>query len=303
MESVTTLKAERRMAEAGLAAGVCLPALDAACSWIRMKRYLAILAVGVTLANARAGAVVYTAQSRAVSVLTTVDAGAASASAPDFAPFVASVERAVQFVGAGGVIRVNHAFAGIDCELDPNRLRLLGQFAGSGGLSVAPDGAEVQEFGQGRITADIDFEVGTRVMMTIAAPARPVSGAGDTYKVRLRGPGGGPAGALVEIDETMPPEPLERTISLEPGAYSLAYEVQHTATGDPTTASPGLILLFRSPDLDSDGVVGTADLVRFLGRFGQSAGVWDEAAACDLNADGVVDSADLVTLIGRFGGV
>jgi hypothetical protein len=52
-------------------------------------------------------------------------------------------------------------------------------------------------------------------------------------------------------------------------------------------------------DLNGDRVVNTADLVTFLGAFGQSAS--PAGSGADFVADGVVNTADLVFFLGRFG--
>ncbi len=54
-------------------------------------------------------------------------------------------------------------------------------------------------------------------------------------------------------------------------------------------------------DLTSDGVVNTADLVAFLGRFGQPVTPGSPAEQADFNRDGFVNTADLVYFLGRFG--
>lgn len=53
-------------------------------------------------------------------------------------------------------------------------------------------------------------------------------------------------------------------------------------------------------DLNEDGVVNTADLVRLLLRFGQSV---PAGSPEDLNGDGVVNTVDLTRLLVRFGAV
>lgn len=62
-------------------------------------------------------------------------------------------------------------------------------------------------------------------------------------------------------------------------------------------------VLFESPlpeiaDLNLDGQIDTADLVRFLGQFGRTV---EPGATGDFNSDGNVDTADLVYFLGRFG--
>jgi hypothetical protein len=50
-----------------------------------------------------------------------------------------------------------------------------------------------------------------------------------------------------------------------------------------------------------DFAIDTADLVRFLGRFGQP--VTSDCSGADLVKNGAVDTADLVRFLGRFGGL
>ncbi|MFM9957731.1 MAG: GC-type dockerin domain-anchored protein [Phycisphaerales bacterium] len=52
-------------------------------------------------------------------------------------------------------------------------------------------------------------------------------------------------------------------------------------------------------DLNADNVVNTADLVVFLGQFGQTTS--PAGSGADFTADGVVNTADLVFILGRFG--
>ncbi|MFM9956540.1 MAG: SUMF1/EgtB/PvdO family nonheme iron enzyme [Phycisphaerales bacterium] len=52
-------------------------------------------------------------------------------------------------------------------------------------------------------------------------------------------------------------------------------------------------------DLNGDNAVNTADLTRFLGRFGTTV---PTGTLGDLNCDGAVNTLDLTTFLGRFGG-
>ncbi|MBN8644495.1 MAG: VCBS repeat-containing protein, partial [Planctomycetes bacterium] len=74
--------------------------------------------------------------------------------------------------------------------------------------------------------------------------------------------------------------------------------------GGDRTVSPIAVIRTAAPpplcpgDLNGDSVVNTADLVVFLGRFGQSVPAYTLG---DLNGNGVVNTADLVIFLGRFG--
>ncbi|MFM9956720.1 MAG: FG-GAP-like repeat-containing protein [Phycisphaerales bacterium] len=63
-------------------------------------------------------------------------------------------------------------------------------------------------------------------------------------------------------------------------------------------------VLARPPciaDLTVDGVVNTADLLRFLGAFGRPATPGTTAFRADFNHDGFVTTSDLIKFLGRFG--
>lgn len=51
-------------------------------------------------------------------------------------------------------------------------------------------------------------------------------------------------------------------------------------------------------DLNNDSQINTADLVLFLGRFGQAAAL---GSLGDINYDGVINTQDLTTFLARFG--
>lgn len=90
----------------------------------------------------------------------------------------------------------------------------------------------------------------------------------------------------------------------EPGAYEATYMVyvgDSIGAPDPLFGAGLVTIRWMIPeppcvaDINSDGVVDTADLGLLIGAFG---GV-DPIA--DLNSDGTVDTADLGLLIGEFG--
>ncbi|MFM9958439.1 MAG: GC-type dockerin domain-anchored protein [Phycisphaerales bacterium] len=102
---------------------------------------------------------------------------------------------------------------------------------------------------------------------------------------------------------------LESEFHLGLPGWTLAVASGITATGNaicgwginPHGEAQGWIVHFALPcfaDLNNTGTINNADLVYFLGRFGQPP-LPDEPA--DLNNDGAVDTADLVRFLGRFG--
>lgn len=94
------------------------------------------------------------------------------------------------------------------------------------------------------------------------------------------------------------------TYHLAPGTYFVGIEVDsnnascagannYTAVLSTSLSCPG--------DLNDDNRVDTADLTRFLGRFGEPT--FSDCSGADLNGDGVVNTADLTRFLGRFGGL
>lgn len=64
--------------------------------------------------------------------------------------------------------------------------------------------------------------------------------------------------------------------------------------------SAGTISVIRSGDLNSDGVVGVADLDIILANWGQNVTPFDETSG-DVNGDGTVGTADLLAVQEQFG--
>jgi hypothetical protein len=94
------------------------------------------------------------------------------------------------------------------------------------------------------------------------------------------------------------------TYHLAPGTYLVGMEVassnascaganNYTAVLSKSLSCPG--------DLNDDNRVDTADLTRFLGRFGEPT--FSDCSGADLTGDGVVNTADLTRFLGRFGGL
>lgn len=70
-----------------------------------------------------------------------------------------------------------------------------------------------------------------------------------------------------------------------------------TVTGGFWAATPAACV----GDFNSDGLINTLDLTRFLGAFGQTVTPGTPEATTDLNNDGVVNVSDLTIFLGRFG--
>jgi hypothetical protein len=80
------------------------------------------------------------------------------------------------------------------------------------------------------------------------------------------------------------------TFERQAGSYNDGYADSLSLVLTPPAACSG--------DFNHDGAVNTADLVSFLGKFGQSVA---PGTPQDMNADGVVNTLDLTRFLGRFG--
>lgn len=105
----------------------------------------------------------------------------------------------------------------------------------------------------------------------------------------------------LEYSITVPPPPMAQALThtmLVGGQFRSAggwSAGRFTAIYGPTIA-PACFA-----DFNDDGVVNTADLTAFLGRFASPASSSDRAFRADFNRDGTVNTPDLVFFIGRFG--
>lgn len=77
-----------------------------------------------------------------------------------------------------------------------------------------------------------------------------------------------------------------------------AYDVNNDGRVDVNDQNHSAYAHSCPADINKDGQVDTADLVRFLGRFGTNTIPWDNG---DINGDGTVNTADLTAFLSRFG--
>jgi len=197
----------------------------------------------VLLCAMASGAVTYQTQSRVVSVSTTFDNGTQSASAPDFNPFVQTVSLATPFPTSTGVA-INRAVAGIDCHLDPNKIRVVGALAAAGGLSSV-DGHENEEIGDAISIVNVSFHLDANSPFSLIASARPIGNPKDKFKIKLSGPSGG--AIVFFFDEKSPAQDVNLTGVLLAGNYSLEFETELSAGNGDRSADYGLSLEIPAP--------------------------------------------------------
>lgn len=133
---------------------------------------------------------------------------------------------------------------------------------------------EVWDFGAGIDVASTTLEVnGTPTGATAT---------GDTKKVTIT---------------WQPPSPLAGIVSLELVSRDLAANAVDREVVRFTIAGTQIL----TGDLDQDGRVDGADLLRFARRFGSRLGEPLYSPSADFNNDGIVDGQDLAVLASNFG--
>jgi hypothetical protein len=172
--------------------------------------------------------VVYLSQERLVEAATSADGNSQVLAATGFDPFVETLRLFTTFPTEGGGTAPNGAEAGIDCQLDPNAIRIVGSLLGSGGLGVV-GGSPVLQFGEAAADISTDFRVDVATPYTLRASARPSTRPGDRFKIKLKDETRNIVVFL--LDDTMPPQEVAISGVLSPGNWSLDYEAELTVDG------------------------------------------------------------------------
>jgi len=241
-----------------------------------MRRYWHI-SVGVLVAvtGSAAGAdVTLLTQQRTLLVATSADGNTQTASAPDFAPFVATLTISAPFQSTTG-LRENLASGRIDCQIDPNRIRAVGALTGAGGIQAATG---TTELGDAKVAILVTFQVNAPAPFSLVVAPRPDLHATDEFVAELKDLTRN--NRLVSLDQTDPAQQVSLHGVLQPGSYSVRYRVEATFDADQTTRDLSLDLSMPSTavfvDCNGNGVDDRFDIA--LGN------------APDVNHDWVIDS-------------
>ena len=192
------------------------------------------------------GAIIYTSQTRTASAAISFDGSSQFAAAPDFGPFVTTVTASAIFPAAGGGTGTNQATAGIDCQLDPNRIKLHGTLAGAGGVSLLASGGTQDELGDAIVVTNIGFDLDAATPISLTALERPSGNAADVFKLKLRKSGNG-GGVIFSLDQNSPPQAVDFQSILGAGSYTIEYEAELTVAGDATSSPFGFELAVPAP--------------------------------------------------------
>ncbi|MFN9969544.1 MAG: hypothetical protein ACK58T_06560 [Phycisphaerae bacterium] len=124
-----------------------------------MQTRLVLLAGGtcaLSVASLSLGAVTYLTQDRSITAATSFDGSLQTITAPDFNPFVQTINLSTNFPALNNTIGLNEAVAGIDCHLDPNNIKASGRLLARGGMTA--DGNTVAA-GSAQATVRTTFRV------------------------------------------------------------------------------------------------------------------------------------------------
>lgn len=203
----------------------------------------ALLALAVAAAPSRAD-LIYQTQDRFITASTTYDQNTQTLTSPGFGPFVENLNLSTMFPAPGGGTGTNEAAVGIDCELDPNAIRVSGSLLGEGGLAVTGTGTTLQ-MAEARARVAVDFHLDAATSFNLFSTPRPSTRPGDRFKIKLEDRTAHIV--LFFIDEGMPAQTVNLNGVLGVGDFSLEYECEMTVDGPQSLAEYQFNLTVPAP--------------------------------------------------------
>jgi len=265
------------------------------------KMHAAQLACSALLASCglALGDITYTFQDRAITATTTDNLNTQTIQAPGFGPFVEQLDLETQMLLIGGGVAPNTARVGIDCQLNPNAIRVIGSLAGSGGISVT-SGPPTQQFGEAAARVVTIFLVSSPTALRMTATPRPSTRPGDRFKIKLKNETTGVT--LFLLEENMPPQAVDFRGTLTPGQYEVEYQVELTVDGPETLRN--FLFNFQLGECyvncDDSSVLpqlSVNDFICFMNRFGAG----DSYANCDQSTQApTLNVNDFTCFLQRF---
>lgn len=213
-----------------------------------------LIAAGITtaLAAAAGAQVTLISQERVIEATATANDETVFAAAADFSRFLTTVRASVLVETPDGPVP-NDAETGIDCVVDPDAIKASGFLAGTGALTVT--GTPV--FGEAGALINVTFSVATPTSYRIFATPKPSDYFRDEFEIELGPPGGAP---LFRFTELNPPQTVDTRGTLQPGTYTIHYEVEFTAHSPSPPRDFRFEFLLNSTcataDFNNDGATG-----------------------------------------------
>lgn len=235
-------------------------------------------------------------QSRTISIATSADGTVLNAQAPDFAPFIETLENNTLYISPTGP-RPNRARTTITSILDSNSVQLAGTCEGEGGEDE--NGSPV--LGENHVDVDVDFEISESTPIHLSALPRPTNGAlADSFRVRLRNRD--TSNDVFDIGSDNPPTLVNFFTTLPPGEYNFRFHADFTVSTDAQSFTFGARLLLPpfgcdSIDFNNDGsVFDPQDIEAFLSRYSEGPCIPATAICNDIdfnNDQSVFDPQDI----------
>ncbi|MFP5284144.1 MAG: dockerin type I domain-containing protein, partial [Thermoanaerobaculia bacterium] len=145
-----------------------------------------------------------------------------------------------------------------------------------------------------------EVSAGTAITVDVWDFGAGIDVAATTLEVNGVNTGATPAGDPTKVTFTyQPPSPLAGIVSVGLNARDLANPPNAVDREVFSFTIAGTQIL--TGDMDQDGRVDGADLLRFARRFGSRLGETLYSPSADFNNDGIVDGQDLAVLANNFG--
>ncbi|MBY0113984.1 MAG: hypothetical protein K2Y21_14300 [Phycisphaerales bacterium] len=183
-------------------------------------------ACALSVASLSLGAVTYLTQARSITASTSFDGALQTLSAPDFNPFVQTINLSTTFPAFNNTIGKNEAVAGIDCQLDPNKIKALGRLTAAGGTSFV-NGKDKAEEGNASVSIRTTFHLDADSAYQLVTTPRPLAGPKDKFTLKIESVN---LGVIIFLDESSPPTAINQAGFFAAGDYSLEYQVEITSS-------------------------------------------------------------------------
>lgn len=194
-------------------------------------------------ASSSFGAVTYLTQDRSISAATTFDGTAQTLVAPDFGRFTQTINLSTTFPSLNNTVGLNEAVAGIDCQLDPNKIKATGRLLARGGTSFAA-GKDQVESGSASASVRTTFHLDAAAAYQLIATPRPLAGAKDKFKLKIES---ADTGIILLLDESTPPTAVNTAGVFAAGDYALEYQIELSAEDGTFDDSFDMTLVIPSP--------------------------------------------------------
>lgn len=197
-------------------------------------------AIALCAASAAHADIMYLTQERRIDAATTANAALLTQSAPDFAPFVATLTSSTTFQSPTGPA-TNTGETTIDCQLDPNAIRANGSLTGAGGLNISGQ----LEAGEAAAFILVTFNITEATPFNLLCTPCPSSDPRDEFEIELVNLT--TTTDIFALTQDDPAQDVDINGILQPGTYSLKFQVEMTVETLQSTQAFDFRFLVPSP--------------------------------------------------------